>query len=147
VSQVSTPAAGECVAMAPPAENGVGLATLLAGGVIHDMPAGPVKVGLYRFTLEPGASVPPATLPYPAFMYIETGESICPGNPGKLMYGADGTVMYESTGEAESHTCPTGTTWYIPGGVEDAALNEGTTLMSSLIIEFAPVEQDATPTT
>jgi hypothetical protein len=146
-AQEATPAAGECVATAPPAENGIGLASLLAGGIVRDMPAGPVAVRISRFTLEPGASVPPATAPYPVLMYIETGESTCPGNPGKIMYGADGAVMYESTGEAESHTCPTGTTWYIPGGIEDAALNEGNTLMSSLIIEFVPVEQEATPTT
>jgi hypothetical protein len=146
-AQEATRAAGECVATAPPAENGVGLATLLAGGLVDDMPAGPVKVGIYRFTLEPGASVPPATNPNPSLMYIETGESTCPGNPGKRMYGADGSVMYESTGEAESHVCPAGTTWYIPGGIEDAALNEGNTLMSSLIIEFVPVEEGATPTT
>ena len=145
-AQEGTPAAGECVATAPPAENGVGLATLLAGGLVDDMPAGPVKVGIYRFTLEPGASVPPAAGPNPTLMYIETGESTCPGNPGKRMYGPDGEVMYETTGEAESHVCPAGTTWYIPGGIEDAAINEGNTLMSSLIIEFVPVEQTATPT-
>jgi hypothetical protein len=145
-AQEATPAAGECVATAPSTEGGVGLATLLAGGLVDDMPAGPVKVGIYRFTLEPGASVPPAANPSPSLMYIETGESTCPGNPGKRMYGPDGEVMYETTGEAESHTCPTGTTWYIPGGIEDAALNEGSTLMSSLIIEFVPVEQTATPT-
>jgi hypothetical protein len=79
-------------------------------------------------------------------MYIETGESTCPGNPGKIMYGADGAVLHETTGEAEGHVCPAGTTWYIPGGIEDAALNEGTELMSSLIIEFVPVGGDATPT-
>ena len=146
-AQDATPAAGECVATAPPTENGVGLATLLAGGLVDDMPAGPVKVGIYRFTLEPGASVPPAAVPHPSLMYIETGESTCPGNPGKRMYGPDGEVMYETTGEAESHVCPAGTTWYIPGGIEDAALNEGTGLMSSLIIEFVPVEEGATPTT
>src|SRR5215213_1669325 len=33
-----------------------------------------------------------------------------------------------------------------PGGIEDAAINECNTLMSSLIIEFVPVEQTATPT-
>ena len=63
------------------------------------------------------------------------------------MYGADGTVMYETTGEAATHVCPAGTTWYIPGGIEDAALNAGAELMSSLIIEFVPVAQTATPTT
>lgn len=142
-AQEATPGDAECVAMAPPAADGIGLAALLAGGIVHDMPAGSVKVGIYRFTLEPGASVPPAALPYPALMYIETGESTCPGNAGKIMYGADGAVLYETTGEAASHVCPAGTTWYIPAGIEDAAENEGSELMSSLIIEFVPVEADA----
>src|SRR5215217_2814602 len=145
-AQQATPAAGECVATAPPTQDGIGLAPLLVGGIVEDMPAGPVEVRITRFTLEPGASVPPAAGPNPTLMYIETGESTCPGNPGKRMYGADGTVMYETSGEAASHVCPTGTTWYIPGGIEDAALNEGTELMSSLLIEFVPVEQGATPT-
>jgi len=147
VAQETTPTASECVATAPPTQEGIGLASLLVGGIVEDMPAGPVEVRITRFTLEPGASVPPAAGPNPTLMYIETGESTCPGNPGKLMYGANGTVMYETTGEAASHVCPAGTTWYIPGGIEDAAANEGTELMSSLLIEFVPVEQDATPTT
>ena len=145
-AQEATPAAGECVATAPPAQEGIGLASLLVGGIVHDMPAGPVEVRITRFTLELGASVPPGTLPYPGLMYIETGESTCPGNPGKIMYGADGAVLHETTGEAEGHVCPAGTTWYIPGGIEDAALNEGTELMSSLVIEFVPVGGDGTPT-
>ena len=146
-AQDANPSAGKCVATAPPAQDGVGLASLLVGGIVRDMPTGSVEMRITRFTLEPGASVPPATLPYPSLMYIETGESTCPGNPGKIMYGADGSVMYETTGEAASHVCPAGTTWYIPGGIEDAAANEGTELMSSLIIEFVPVAQTATPTT
>jgi hypothetical protein len=146
VAQEATPAAGECVATAPPAQDGIGLASLLVGGIIQDMPTGPVEVRISRFTLEPGASVPPAAGPNPVLMYIETGESTCPGNPGKIMYGADGAVLYESTGEAASHVCPAGTTWYIPGEIEDAAANEGTELMSSLLIEFVPVAGEATPT-
>ena len=147
VAQEATPASGQCVAAAPPTQDGIGFAPLLVGGIVHDMPAGPVEVRISRFTLEPGAGVPSATGLNPALMYIETGESTCPGNPGKIMYGADGAVLYETTGEAASHVCPAGTTWYIPGGIEDAADNEGTELMSSLIIEFVPVEQTATPTT
>jgi hypothetical protein len=78
-AQEASPAAGQCVATAPPTEDGVGLATLLAGGIVHDMPAGPVKVGIYRFTLEPGTPFPPGVGPNPALMYIEIGASDCPG--------------------------------------------------------------------
>lgn len=144
-TQEASPTAGDCVATAPPAAGGIGLASLLVGGIVHDMPAGPVEVRITRFTLEPGASVPPATGPNPALMYIETGESTCPGNRGKVLYGADGAVLYETTGEAASHVCPPGTTWYIPAGVEDAAANDGSGLMSSLVIEFVPVAAGGTP--
>jgi hypothetical protein len=34
-----------------------------------------------------------------------------------------------------------------PAGIEDAAVNEGSELMSALVIEFVPVTDDATPTT
>jgi quercetin dioxygenase-like cupin family protein len=111
------------------------------------MPAGPVEVRLSRFTLEPGAAIPSATLPYPSMAYVETGELTCPDNPGKIMYGPDGAVMYETTGGDKWHTCTPGMTWYVPAGIADAAANEGTTLMSALFCEFVPVEQNATPST
>jgi quercetin dioxygenase-like cupin family protein len=147
-AQESTPmAAGECVATAPPAQEGVGFTSLLVGGIVPDMPTGPVDVRLSRFTLEPGASIPSATLPYPSMAYVETGELTCPDNPGKLMYGPDGEVMYKTSGKAEWHTCTPGMTWYVPAGIADAAANEGNTLMSALFFEFVPVDQGATPTT
>jgi hypothetical protein len=144
-AQEATPTPGECVATAPPAEDGVGLATLLAGGIVHDMPAGPVKAGIYRFTLEPGTPFPPGVVPYPALMYIETGASDCPGGAGRIVYAADGTVLDTTTEEGVQHI-PTGTTQYIPANVPDGAGNEGTTLMSSLVIEFVPVEPGAAGT-
>jgi quercetin dioxygenase-like cupin family protein len=139
--------AGECVATAPPAEEGIGFAPLLVGGIIQDMPTGPVDVHISRFTLEPGAEVPMAPQPYAQLVYVETGGMTCPDNPGKLMYGPDGTVMYETTGGDEWHTCTPGMTWHVPAGIEDAAINEGSELMSALVLEFAPVEDTATPTT
>lgn len=145
-AQEATPEAGQCVATAPPAEEGVGFVSLLVGGIIHDMPAGPVEIRLSRFTLEPGTPFPPSPIPYPALMYIETGASDCPGGAGRIVYAADGTILDESTGEGVQHI-PTGTTQYIPAGVPDGAGNEGTELMSSFIIELVPVEQTATPTT
>jgi hypothetical protein len=44
----------------------------------------------------------------------------------------------------DAHRCPAGTTWYIPAGVADGADNEGTELMSSLVIEFVPIAPEAT---
>ena len=145
-AQAATPTGGECVATAPPTQDGVGFVSLLVGGIIHDMPAGPVEIRLSRFTLEPGTPFPPGTSPYPSLMYIETGASDCPGGAGRIVYGPDGTVLDKTTGDGVQHI-PTGTTQYIPAGVPDGAGNEGTELMSSFIIEFVPVEQGATPTT
>jgi hypothetical protein len=144
-AQEATPEVGQCVATAPPAEEGIGFASLLVGGIIHDMPAGPIEVRISRFTLEPGAGVPAAAMSYPSLMYIETGESSCPGGPGKIMYGTDGTVLGTSNGK-DPHLCPMGTTWYIPAGIADGADNERTELMSSIIIEFVPVAGGGTPT-
>jgi hypothetical protein len=143
---VAAQAAGECVATAPAAQEGIGFSPLLVGGIVRDMPAGPVDVHISRFTLEPGASVPSVPQPYSTLVYVETGGLTCPDNLGKLMYGPDGTVMYETTGGDEWHTCTPGMTWYVPAGIADAAANEGNTLMSALFFEFVPVEETATPT-
>jgi hypothetical protein len=78
-------------------------------------------------------------------MYIETGTTACPGGPGRIGYGPDGTIAEETTGEGIQYT-PAAATQYIPANVPDGAGNEGPGLMSSIIIEFVPVEQGATPT-
>jgi hypothetical protein len=144
-AQEATPAAGECVAMAPPLQDGIGFAQLLVGGIVHDMPPGPVEVRISRLAMAPGTTIEAAAVPYPALMYIETGTTACPGGPGRIGYGPDGTVIEETTGEGIQYT-PAGATQYIPANVPDGAGNEGSELMSSIIIEFVPVEQGATPT-
>ena len=144
-AQVATPAAGECVAPAPPLEDGIGFAQLLVGGIVHDMPAGPVEVRISRLAMAPGTTIEPAAAPYPALMYMEAGTTACPGGPGRIGYAADGTVIEETTGEGIQYT-PAGATQYIPANVPDGAGNEGSELMSSIIIEFMPVGEDATPT-
>jgi hypothetical protein len=144
-AQDGTPAAGQCVATAPPLEDGIGFAQLLVGGIVHDMPAGPVEVRISRLAMAPGTTIEAATVPNPALMYIETGTTACPGGPGRIGYGPDGTVIEETTGEGIQYT-PAGSTQYIPANVPDGAGNEETELMSSIILEFVPVEQTATPT-
>ena len=143
-AQDATPTAGECVATAPPLENGIGFAQLLVGGIVHDMPAGPIEVRISRLAMAPGTTIEAAASPWPALMYMETGTTACPGGPGRIGYGPDGTVIEETTGEGIQYT-PAGATQYIPANVPDGAGNEGTELMSSIIIEFVPVEQTATP--
>ena len=145
-TQEGTPAAGECVATAPAADtSGVGLASLLVGGIVRDMPPGPCEVRISRFTLKPGTPFDAAALPYPSLMYIETGASDCPGGAGRIVYAPDGAILNETTGEGVQHI-PTGTTQYIPANVPDGAGNMGTDLMSSILIEFVPVKPGATPT-
>lgn len=146
-AQEATAVAGECVASAPPTTDGVGFAPLLVGGIVPDMPVGPVEVRISRFTLEPGTPFAPVTAPYPALMFIETGESACPGGPGRIVYNPDGSVLSQATDEGVQ-LVPAGTTQYIPAGVPDGAGNDGAVLMSSLVIEFVPVAADghaATP--
>ncbi len=144
-AQEATPAAGQCVATAPPAdESGIAFVPLLVGGIVPDMPPGPVEVRISRLAMAPGTVIDAYAVPYPSLMYIETGTTACPGGPGRIGYGADGTVIEETTGEEVQYT-PAGATQYIPASVPDGAGNEGTALMSSIIIEFVPVEGEATP--
>jgi hypothetical protein len=56
------------VATAPPLEDGIGFAQLLVGGIVHDMPAGPVEVRISRLAMAPGTIIEPAASPYPALM-------------------------------------------------------------------------------
>ena len=144
-AQEATPAARECVAIAPPLQYGIGFAQLLVGGIVHDMPAGPVEVRISRLAMAPGTTIEAAASPYPALMYMETGTTAGPGGPGRIGYAPDGTIIEETTGEGIQYT-PAGATQYIPANVPDGAGNEGNELMSSIIIEFVPVAQTATPT-
>jgi len=146
VAEEASPAAGQCVATAPPLdESGIAFVPLLVGGIVHDMPPGPVEVRISRLAMEPGTVIPAAAAPYPALMYIETGRTACPGAPGRIVYAPDGRVVEESTEEGVQYT-PAGSTQYIPADIADGAGNEGTELMSSIILEFVPVAQTATPT-
>src|SRR5262245_51341156 len=107
------------------AGGGVGLASLLVGGIVRDMPAGPVEVRIARLTLMPGASVPPATRPYPSLMYIETGESTCPGKPG----GSCTARCFTRRPGGGRSGLPGRDHMVHPGGLEDAAANKGVELM------------------
>jgi hypothetical protein len=143
-AHAATPEVGECVATVPPADaSGIAFVPLLVGGIVPDMPAGPVEVRISRLAMAPGTTIDAAAVPYPALMYIETGTTACPGGPGRIGYGPDGTILEETTGEGIQYT-PAGSTQYIPAHVPDGSGNEGTTLMSSIVIEFVPVTGDGT---
>lgn len=145
-AQEGTPEPGQCVAIAPPSDaGGIGFQQLIVGAIVYDMPPGPIEIRLSRFTMEPGTTFPPGVAPHPALMYIEQGTTACPGGPGRIGYGPDGTVLEVTQGESVQYT-PAGAIQYIPANVPDGAGNEGTELMSSFIIEFVPIEGIATPT-
>src|SRR5262249_17946114 len=120
----ATPAAGEGVGTAPPPEEGVGFAQLLVGGVVPDRPAGPVGGRRSRLSTAPGTTIDAMTVPSPALMYMETGTTACPGGPGRIGYGPDGTIIEQTTGTGIQYT-PAGATQYIPANVPDGAGNEG----------------------
>lgn len=126
VSGMAVEAAAAAIAFVP----------LLVGGIVPDMPSGPVDVRISRLAMAPGTVIDAYAVPYPALMYIETGTTAGPGGPGRIGYGADGTVIGETTGEEVQYT---------PADVPDGAGNERTALMSSIVIEFVPVEGEATP--
>ena len=52
------------------------------------------------------------------------GASDCPGGAGRIVYGPDGAILDETTGEGVQHI-PTVTTQYIPAGVPDGAATRG----------------------
>jgi hypothetical protein len=148
-AQDATPgsAGSECVATAPPLQDGIGFVQLLVGGIVHDMPSGPVEVRISRLAMAPGTLIEAAPTPHPALMYIETGVTACPGGAGRIGYAADGTVIEVTEADGVQYT-PAGATQYIPANVPDGAGNEGDVLMSSIIIEFVPAASGAagTPT-
>jgi hypothetical protein len=141
--EATPPLTDECVAFAPPTDaSGIGFVQLLVGGIVPDMPSGPIEVRISRLTMAPGSVLEAAAVPYPALMYIETGITACPGGPGRMSYGPDGTVREITTEEGVQYT-PAGSTQYIPANVPDGAGNEENDLMSSIVIEFVPA--DGTP--
>jgi hypothetical protein len=92
--------------------------------------------------MAPGTTIEAEAFPYPALMYMEKGTTACPGGPGRIGYGPDGAIIEEMTEEGIQYT-PEGATQYIPANVPDGAGNEGPGLMSSIILEFVPVESGA----
>ncbi len=74
-AQEGSPAAGECVTTAPALdESGIAFVPLLVGGVVRDMPTGPVEVRISRLAMAPGTVIEPGAVPYPALMYIENRD-------------------------------------------------------------------------
>ncbi len=56
-AQEATPDAGQCVATAPPLEDGIGFVQLLVSSVTPNMPAVPVEVRISRLAMAPGMTI------------------------------------------------------------------------------------------
>lgn len=107
-----------------------------------DMPAGPITLSLTRVTLEPGASIPESSAAYPEVGYTESGTLTCPGGEGRWVYGPDGSVTASGAGDL---MVPAGSAIYVQPNALDGARNDGTDMVSILIIDLVPHEEMATP--
>jgi len=112
----------------------------LGGFPVHDLPTEPFTIRVVRVTLEPGASVPPAAVPYPAAAYVEAGEGVtCPeGGEGRWLYGPDGELLDSGTMEM---VFPVGTWCYTSPNTVDGIRNDGTDRASILGIELVPTTE------
>jgi hypothetical protein len=130
----------------PAAEGGMppGLGfTVLSSVTLDDAPPAPIVLNLWRATMEPGASVPISSFPYPSVFYVEAGPVVCPGSAPRFLISKDGTVR--DVGD-ETVTVQPGESFYIPANVPDGARNDGTELHVSLGVDLIPAEGMATPT-
>ncbi len=72
----------------------------LSGVPIRDLPTEPFTLVMYRVTVEPGAVIPNAALPYVSLTYTEKGDFVCPpGGEGRYIYDAEGKVVDSGAGE------------------------------------------------
>jgi quercetin dioxygenase-like cupin family protein len=118
-----------------------GVALIPLGGFpVHDLPTEPFTIRMVRVTLEPGAVVPPAAVPYPAAAYVEAGEGVmCPeGGEGRWLYGPDGELLDSGTMEM---VFPVGTWCYTSPNTVDGIRNDGTDQASILGIELVPTTE------
>jgi mannose-6-phosphate isomerase-like protein (cupin superfamily) len=130
----------------PAAEGGMpeGLGfTVLSSVTLDDAPPAPIVLNLWRATMEPGASIPISSFPYPSVFYVEAGPVVCPGSGPRFLIRKDGTVR--DVGD-ETVTVQPGESFYIPANVPDGARNDGTELHVSLGVDLIPAEGMATPT-
>jgi len=112
----------------------------LGGFPVHDLPTEPFTIRVVRVTLEPGAVVPPAAVPYPAAAYVEAGEVVLvPEGGGRWVYGPDGELL--DSGTMEEMVLPVGTWFYTSPNTVDGLRNDGTDQASILGIELVPTTE------
>jgi hypothetical protein len=110
---------------------------------VEDMPPAPVQVAVYRITIEPGATAPISTFPFPGLVVVEQGTLTCPGAAGRVVVKPDGTST--TTGDEEV-IVNTGESIYVPANVADGARNDGADQIILTAVDFMPGGDMATPT-
>jgi len=110
---------------------------------VEDMPPAPVQVAVYRITIEPGATAPVSTFPFPGLVVVEQGTLICPGGAGRVVVKPDGT---STTTSDEEVTVNTGESIYVPANVADGARNDGADQIILTAVDFMPGGDMTTPT-
>ena len=113
--------------------------TSLSSVPIRDLPTEPFQIVMYRITLEPGAVVPNAAVPYPSAAYIEAGENvICPpGGEGRFITDAEGRLVDSGAMEMPF---PLGTWCYTTPDTMDGVRNDGPDQATLLGVELVPME-------
>jgi hypothetical protein len=109
---------------------------------VEDMPPAPVQVAVYRITIEPAATAPISTFPFPGLVVVEQGTLTCPGAAGRVVVKPDGTST--TTGDEEV-IVNTGESIYVPANVADGARNDGADQVILLAVDFMPGADMATP--
>lgn len=110
---------------------------------VEDLPPAPVHVAVYRITIEPGATAPVSTFPFPGLVVVEQGTLTCPGGAGRVVVKPDGTST--TTGDEEV-VVNTGESIYVPANVADGARNDGADQIILTAVDFMPGGDMATPT-
>ena len=107
---------------------------------IRDLPTEPFRIAVARLTLDPGAVVPNAAVPYPSMAYVEVGTGlICPpGGEGRYITDADGNPVNEGGDEMPF---PLGTWCYTTPDTMDGVRNDGTERVVMLLLELVPTEE------
>ena len=119
--------------------------TIVPGVTVNvtDMPPAPVAVAIYRITIEPGATAPVSTFPFPTLVVVEQGTLTCPGGAPRYVITPDSTTTEYGDEEIVINV---GEAIYVPANVPDGARNDGTEQIGLLAVDLMPGGDMGTPT-
>jgi len=126
---------------------GVNITALISAAPIDELPPAPVQLHVTRITLEPGVYFPPTPTPGPETVLVESGVLTCrcgaPGHPCSVLRASG---QREEQPIDQDFDLNPGDVLLQPANVPDAAGNNGTELLSLLVIDIFPATGAATPT-